>query len=219
MKQLVKLVVFGTMLAAGSVGAEMMDSVKPYLGLDYYHAWMKGAKGTLSNGIAFDFTKDLPKSYPSATAYVGAKFTDYVGIELGTDWSVYKKKTVVDSNGNLFKDKTKRQGLHVDIVGSLPLNDCFELLGFVGAGLVATKSTETVTNAQTGAITIVKFESKANIIPRLGMGASYMVTDMIGLRAKAGWENTHRLKMTVNTISFKPFKDTISLSLGVFIRW
>jgi opacity protein-like surface antigen len=221
MKRIAKsLVVVGAMLAAGSAAADMMDDVRPYIGLDYYQAWMKGAKGTTSRGTRFDFTKDAPKSYPGATFYVGAKFTDCFGLELGADWSARKKKTTLDA-GDTVKTEVKRNGFHGDIVGFFPLNDCVDILGFVGLGWVKPKTT--ITTSAVGFATVTEtLKNKGKTVARLGLGASYMVTEMVGLRAKIGWENTRRLKLqdTVPPIdTFKAFKDTVSLSLGAFVRW
>ena len=220
MKQIAKsLVVVGAILAAGTVGAEMMDDVRPYVGLDYYQAWMKGAKATGSSpaNSTFDFAKQAPKSYPGLAAYVGAKFTDFFGMELGTDWSFRKKKSITD-NGSNIKTEVKRRGMHADLVGFFPLNDCVDILGSVGLGWVKAKTTQTGASAATAET----YKNKGKTVARLGLGVSYMVTDMIGLRARAGWENTRRLKLQDNTPpidTFKPFKDTMSLSLGAFVRW
>lgn len=222
MKRIAKsLVVVGAMLAAGSAAADMMDDVRPYIGLDYYQAWMKGAKGTDSRGASFDFSKEMPKSYPGATVYVGAKFMEYFGAEFGADFSGRKKKTTTDSFGGKTKIEVKRNGVHLDLVGSLPVNDCFEVLGFVGAGWLKPKVSATYTNAA-GRVSAENLKAKTTTIARLGVGASYMVTDMIGLRAKLGWENTKRIKLqnTVSPVStFRAFKDTTTLSLGAFVRW
>ncbi|HXH54604.1 MAG TPA: outer membrane beta-barrel protein [Gammaproteobacteria bacterium] len=224
MKKIAKtLIAAGVMLAAGTVTAEMMDDVKPYVGLDYYHAWMKGAKGKV-NGITgwdFDFTKSAPKSYPGATIYAGAKLTEFFGLELGADWSMRKKKMTTDDDGDKIKFQTKRTAMHADIVLSAPLNECYELLGFVGAGWVKPKTTVSETDAVTGEITSITPKIKAKTIARLGLGVNYMINETIGFRTKVGWENTHRLKATIpNTnLSLKLFKDTVSLSLGAFVRW
>lgn len=222
MKRIAKsLVVVGAMLAAGSAAADMMDDVRPYIGLDYYQAWMKGSKGTDSKRNSFDYSKEVPKSYPGATVYVGAKFMEYFGAEFGADFSGRKKKTVTDSDGDKIKTEVKRNGMHIDFVGSLPVNECFEVLGFVGAGWLKPKLTQTATDSATGQATVWNCKTKTTTIARLGVGASYMVTDMIGLRAKLGWENTKRIKLKHNESSttFKPFKDTTTLSLGAFVRW
>jgi hypothetical protein len=224
MKQVVKsLVVVGAMLAAGTAAADMDMDFRPFVGVDYLQAWMPGTKGTI-NGDTFNTQDQVPKSYPGATVYFGAKFMDYMGVEIGADWSGRKKRTSLDADGDSLTVQVKRKAFHADLLGFLPMNECFDLLGFLGIGWVKPTLTGTFTEAGTTVAQTATFGStKSTAVVRLGVGASYMVTDMIGLRAKAGWENTKRLKIseTINgvTSSFKPFKDTVSLSLGAFVRW
>lgn len=216
MKQVVKsIIVVGAMLAAGSAVA-MTDDVKPYIGLDYYQAWMRG---TTASGTA----DILPRSYPGATVYVGARFMEYWGIEVGADWSARKKKTVSFGNtpfgaANLIT-RVRRQGVHADIVGFLPVNECFDLLGFIGFGWVKPKGNEIITVGGT-TLDDESIGIKGRGVARLGVGASWMVTEMVGLRAKLGWENTRQLRFDgANSTAQRPFRDTVAMSLGAFVRW
>jgi hypothetical protein len=66
---------------------------------------------------------------------------------------------------------------------------------------------------------------KAKNILRLGVGTSYMLTDVFGLRAKLGWEGTKALRLRVTdpddgtSTSYKAFKDSITVALGLFARF
>ena len=228
MKQVVKtLVVVGAMVAAGSVAADLGD-IWYSLGVDFQQNWTKGKNG---------YDLYFPKSFPGANVYVGAKFNENFGVEVGGDWSANKKHNWTENfknpaNVNFTATgtaKVRRSGYHLDLVGSLPLNECFDVFATAGFGYVKNKVSMTVnsmvpassayTNSYTG------LSSKGKGVFRLGIGGLYQITEMFGVRAKLGWENTSRL-----TVSYpaspgfpaktdKAFKDTISLALGVFARF
>jgi len=206
-------VVVGAMLAAGNAAADMGD-MKPYVGVDYYHVMMKGKKSIDLPGFGnVDLTKALPKSYPGASIYAGIKFMENFGAELGADFSKKKSATVTDGVDTV-KNEVKRNGGHLDLVGFWPLNDCFNLIGSLGAGMAKPKFTTTFNNVG------VPVSSKTEMFARIGAGASYMLTDMFGLRGKINWENTSRLKANIaNTGEFKPFKDTVSFTVGAFAQF
>jgi opacity protein-like surface antigen len=192
MKNIVKgAVVVGAMLAAGSSVADMGE-MKPYVGVDYYQAHMKAKKGDLQNAA--------PKSYPGASVYAGIRFMENFGAELGGDFSKKKKVNNVEY---------KRNGGHLDLVGFWPLNDCFNLIGSLGAGMLKVKIKDEVSNSSNS--------TKNSAFARVGAGASYMLTDMFGLRAKINWENTSSLKM--KDVNVKPFKDTTSFTVGAFAQF
>lgn len=214
-------------MAAGSVSADVIADLNPYIGADYYQAWMK-PKG--------DYNKVLPKDFPGATIYVGTKFHESFGIELGYDWSARKKKdfTVQSGTGffggpkNTFSGSTKvrRTGGHIDLVGFLPVAECFDLLGSIGFGWVQTKINTTINGPVTGhASALQSMSGKGRGVFRVGVGGSYMVTDMVGLRAKLGWESTSSLRANGNQAftSFgfgqKPYKGTTSVSVGAFVKF
>jgi opacity protein-like surface antigen len=214
MKNIVKgALVVGAMLVAGSAAA-YMDDVKPYVGVDYYQAYMKAKNGALQNAF--------PKSYPGASIYAGIKFMENVGAELGADFSKDKSQTAVFSAGTAgmpagatsVKNEVKRNGGHLDLVGFVPLNSCFNLIGSLGAGMLKAKITST---PNVGSVPV---SSKTRTVARIGVGASYMLTDMFGLRAKLNWEGTSALKANINNSGdVKPFKDTTSFTIGAFAQF
>jgi hypothetical protein len=235
MKQVVKsLVVVGAMLAAGTAAADMDMDFRPFVGVDYLQAWMEG-KGTMPNSNVAG-QNAFKKSYPGATVYVGTKFMDNLGLELGWDTSSAKTRTstgavaangaTIAGSGVTLSNKTKRSGFHVDLVGFMPV-DCWELFGSLGYGSVKAKvSNQTATftgttPAQQAAFnTAYPLSSKQKGVFRLGVGASYMFTDMFGLRAKLGWESTNNLRLTAaNGTKVNLFKNSTTLALGAFVRW
>lgn len=237
MKQVAKsLVIVGAMLAAGSAAADMDIDFHPFIGVDFLQAWTP-AKGTF-NPVPADrlsAKSAFRSSFPGATVYLGSKFTDCFGIELGWDSSLSsKKKTVVSpsntgiAGGYNYTAKVRREGYHADLVGFLPM-DCWELFGSLGIGSVKMKiSNQTITpanalttQAQLNAdATQFPLSSKRKSVFRAGVGASYMFTDMFGARLKLGYETTSSLRVKyANGTTFKPFKDSATVALGLFARW
>lgn len=221
MKQLAKSIVLaGALAVAGSANANFWcdPCFSPYIGADYYQAWMKSK----SNRYA--------KSFPGATLYVGAKFYENFGLELGWDWSGKKSRSFTKPAGGTFfgfsqanavsgTTTTRRTGGHLDLVGFLPVCDCVELTGSVGWGWLRPK----VSFTNLTGVSNFSVSSKSRSVFRLGIGANYMVTDCVGLRAKIGWETTSSLRLqgTVNgsTFTSKPFKDSGTLAIGAFVKF
>lgn len=238
MKYIVRnLVAAGAILAASGVSADFLADLQPVIGVDYYQAWMKGKN--FNNRV-------LPKSYPGATIYVGTRFNECFGIELGYDWSANKKKSwtvsqnttvsgVTANNTITGTSKVRRSGGHLDLVGFIPVADCFEVFGTLGYGWVQARVKETnvsvtganLTLAQRSAIAngITSGSTKGRSVFRLGVGANYMVTDCVGLRAKLGWETTsglkhhHHTNTAVYGFSNRGFKDSGTLALGAFVKF
>ncbi len=217
MKTIVKsLVVAAAMAVAGSVSADVIADLNPYVGVDYQHAWMKPV-GEKPN--AWDVTDIAKKSYPGAAVYVGTKFNENFGVELGGNWARNKRKSTVTDNGVIYREDTKitRKGLHLDLVGSMPIADNTEVFATAGLGSVKVKFNQ----HDEAAATKHKFSAKQKVVARLGVGANYMITDMVGLRAKMGWENTSRLRVKddADQQKLKVFKDTVTASVGAFVRF
>jgi len=186
MKLVKGVLVAGAVLAANGVSADMMSDINPIVGVDYYQAWMKGKNS---------FANSFPKSYPSATVYAGAKFLENFGAELGYNISARKKHDLT---------KVRRSGGYLDLVGYLPVMESVDLTASIGYGWIKTKIEPSSV-----------FHAKNKGVFRLGVGANYMVTDMIGLRGKVSWENTGALRVN----STKAFKDTIALAIGAFAKF
>lgn len=230
MKQVAKsLVVVGAMLAAGSVAADMDMDFKPFIGVDYLQAWMPG-KGVLTN-TNVNARDAFRRTFPGATVYVGAKFTENFGIELGGNWSSTQSRTSTGTeagNGFTYVNKTRRDSYHADLVGFLPI-DCWELFGSLGYGSVRLRiSDQTLTAAnpalqpRLNAVSPLPLSTSRNGVLRLGVGASYMFTEIFGVRAKLGWEGTQNLRLKYSNnfaVDSKSFRNSTTLALGAFLRW
>jgi hypothetical protein len=224
MKKIAKsLVVVGAMLAAGVAAADMDMDFKPFIGVDYLHAWTP-AKNSIDS---MQLKNAFPKAYPGFTGYVGAKFTDCFGVELGYDRSVFekKKKTSAITQGK-YTSKVHREGFHADLVGFIPM-DCWELFGSLGIGSLKMKIHEQVltpnagvTQAQINTQSPLPFYTKRKTVLRAGIGASYMITEMFGMRAKLGWEGTNNLHLKDKTGNdVKGFKNSNTVAVGAFVRF
>lgn len=230
MKHLARsLMILGAMTAAGSANADLWGDFCPVLGADYYQVWMKAKN---------DWASVFPKSYPGGTVYVGTKFHDCFGVELGYDWSSQKTKgfalgstflgTAVPTGGLTGQVKVRRTGGHLDLVGYLPVCECLDLTGSIGFGWVQPKISITL-NQNAGNSTmgsaLVSVSGKSRGVFRVGVGVNYMVTDMVGLRAKLGWESTSGLRINGNQafsnfgFTQKAFKGSATLSLGGFVKF
>lgn len=230
MKHLAKsLVVAGAVLAAGSASAGMMGDISPYIGIDYQQSWMKGND---------DYRKLFPDNYKGASLYVGTKFHEYFGLELGYDWSAREKENLnLAATDTLFGSqlgaamtgevKVRRTGGHLDLVGFLPVADNFELTASLGYGWVQPKIEAVVNNpaANVNNSALASLSGKGKSVFRVGVGGSYMLTDMVGLRARLGWESTSSLRVKGNSdfqnlnITTKAFKGTTSLRVGAFVKF
>jgi hypothetical protein len=182
-------------------GFNGFDDFRPILGLDYYQAWRR-IKGNLH--------PILPTSFPGITVYVGGKFSDYFGVELGLDISKQKSKTWVFPNGTAIgairtsgtisgTTSISYWGAHFDVIGYLPLYPCVESTELFAA---------------------IGYGNASGL--RLGIGANYLVTYNFGLRAKFGYENRTTVlggsPSTIFGIS-NPYRYATTLSVGAFYRF
>jgi hypothetical protein len=218
------------LLVAGAVNADEWSEFTPNFGVDYYQTWTRGQG---------DWKKVFPRTYRGATVYVATRFCQNLGLELGYDMSMRAKKEWSLSGGSAFFNgivpntgltgttKARRSGVHLDFLGFLPVADCFDLFASVGYGLVQSKvdvTISTISGSNQGSA-LASVSGKGRSVLRAGVGGSYMVSNMVGLRAKLGWETTSTLRVTGNdaftSLGYrsKGWKDTTALSIGAFVKF
>jgi hypothetical protein len=226
-----RLIVAGAILAAASSASadSWFGDCSPVVGVDFKWAQIK-------NSGAWDNV--FPESFPGASVYVGTKFMENFGAELGYDTTGKKGKQASfvanDSVGGAtvtvptgIRSSVRFAGPHLDLVGFWPLENCFEMFVSVGLGWVKpTVQVDRVGGASSNfANDITSITGKGKTIARVGIGANWMATDCIGLRIKALWEDTSRLEVKSNVASspvltnFKPWKDSYSLAIGAFLKF
>lgn len=203
MKKLTKVLLAASTALAATSSVAFVDTVSPIVGVDYHHVWMKDAN---------QYSGYLPKSYPGATAYLGARICECLGIELGQDWSTKKTKSGTDSTRVNFKEQVQRRATHLDLIGYLPIADCIELMGGLGVGYVYPKFHETYGG------TSYTYKPKATVA-RVRVGGNYMLSECIGARALLGWESTSSVHFSYAGTKYKPFKDSVTAALGLFYKF
>lgn len=227
-----KLVLLSALVAVGSASASMFGDVCPVIGADFKWTKMKNSS---------DWDNEFAESFPGGTIYLGAKFSENFGAELGYSTTSKKSKditlatgqniggisTPAANNGQTLTTKVRTNGAHLDLVGYLPIDNGFELFGALGLGFMNASIDIATNSAITGNFltALTSMTGSHKVIPRIGIGANWMATEMVGLRAKLGWEGTNRLRIKDNknyagqTFSDKPFKSSYSLALGAFVKF
>ncbi|MEY3183039.1 MAG: OmpA-like transrane domain [Pseudomonadota bacterium] len=227
-----KLVIASAIFAAaGSASAQSwFEDCKPVVGVDFKWTKVKNS-GT--------WPKVFPENLPGASVYVGTKFMENFGAELGYDSTTKRNRQRTSATNDriggavvpgpiVTRASVRFSGPHLDLVGFWPMENCVELFASLGIGWVKPKVT---VNRLAGAssnfatdLTSISGDSKS--IARIGVGANWMATDVIGLRVKALWEDTSRLKVKSNAAAanqvltnFKPFKDSFSVAVGAFLKF
>ncbi|MFM8454034.1 MAG: outer membrane beta-barrel protein [Gammaproteobacteria bacterium] len=228
MKNIAKSLVVAGALALTGVASAMIDDLNPYLGLDYKHSWSH--KRVQMTGSDQDV---LAKTFPGGSVYLGSRFHENFGVELGYDFSKKKEQTFrmpalsgINAAGDV-KSKLAFSGARFDLNAYLPLDNCFELVGSLGLGWVKPRlSFENVSLTQAGfnSLGFNQVSTKHKVVARLGAGAQYMVNDNIGLRGLVRWENTSKLRVSNDNVQWeddekKLFSDTTSVNLGVFYKF
>ena len=195
--------------------ADMGVEINPYVGIEYKQFGLK-AKG--------QWTKLSPKNFPAGRIFVGSKFHENFGFELGYTQS--KKKTkeanptqlfgvVIPGGANLTTNlKVKIQSFDFDFNGYMPIDDNFDLIGTAGFSFMKPKVDGSATTQVLGVVVddrVIEAKGKNRLVPRLGAGVQYNIENF-GIRARVLWENTSQLKF--KNLDDKPFKNSISFTLG-----
>ncbi len=214
--------------AYGDCCTPYWDEVIPYIGVDYYQVWMH-TKG--------DWNQLFGKTYPGGVIYVGAKFCDSFGVEFGGMWSARTGKTSPLGTffgtpaipGMLVTTTITRAGGYGDFIGYVPMGNCFEVFGSAGYGVIQPKVTfstnVTVNNNTPLNSALLSVRGKSRGVFRLGIGMTYLLTEMLGIRAKLGWEGTSQLRFDGNQFfynlgfSTRGFKGSTTLQGGFFLKF
>lgn len=213
------LMLAGAVTIASSVNADIFSDLNPFIGFDYQQTWMKGKESDADAKIFFNEGAS-PNSYPGANLYVGTKFMENLGVEAGFDWAISKKKNFsLTDIGSIvpMSAKVRRTGFHFDLIGFLPVADCTELFANVGVGFVKAK----IVYTSESSVNDHSWSVKTKPVLRVGVGASYMITEIIGIRGKLGYETTSRLRVRDKDdgTPMKVFKDSQTISVGAFLKF
>ena len=218
-----------------SVTTVYTDNVVPFVGADFEYSIIKPND---------DWRNLSSREFPGGNGFVGVRLSDYIGFELGYEFTGKKEKTHQFIAGETFfnftspvlvgtsvSSKISFNGWHLDLLGFVPLDHCIDLLLSVGYSATRTKlqfGVGTVGNPTLINI-IPSLHSRGRTFLRLGGGIQWMITDMTGVRALVRWKNTTRITLR-NTpaidflvasygVSRTMYKDALTAAVGVFFRF
>lgn len=212
------------------------QEVTPFVGADFEYSIIKANN---------DWRQIISRTYPGGNGFVGVRFSDYIGFELGYEWTGNKEKSHVYVPGEIFfalpssvlvgttiHTKMHVNGWHVDLLGYIPLDHCIDL--FLTAGVGTAKARISADATFSGVLSPLNFafaslDSRGRTFLRLGGGIQWMVTDMTGVRFLIRWRNTNRLSIRGNSaldtlivnnlISRQFYQDSVTAAAGVFFRF
>ncbi len=206
------------LIGATSVMAD--DSgLTPYVGLDAqlrHMSYKSGFGGNLFN-----------HNYPQGNVYVGLKFNNCIGIEVGFTGGPKRSRDTVLQFGDVnlgtalntpldaifapivYNTSTKVSSLHADIIGFYPLGCDIQLYGSVGASRLRARFTRASVAFSGGSLlgtdsAIPEKFARSKTVLRLGIGLQQMLTCNVGIRGGINWENTSKLNNITAPISVIP---------------
>jgi len=210
-----------------------------YFGVNYKYNWTK-PKG--------DWNRIFPKTHPGFDVYAGWRFLPNFGIELGYDWTSDKPKSTSIPAGTTFlgvtnpgpgvilTGKVRFKTGHADLNYFLPFKvylDCTcenfitpEVIFSFGIAATKTKLDITANEETPFSDLFTGVDTKSKAIFRAGLGIQTLVIENVGLRALARYETTSTIRVrndaplaNLNRGERKIFKDTISLSAGIYFTF
>lgn len=218
------------LLSAASAEADPCN-LKPYLGINAELRHMGYKKGFGTNL----FKQDLPQ----ANLYIGLKFSDWFGVELGYKQTDKKSKTAANGEGifelgrpipigatNVSENTVQIKAPYINLIGFLPVCDEYplQLFGFFGVTRMSvklkfqrTKLDEEVLTASVREFLVRDFSHRRTIV-QVGTGLQYGIFNCLSVRTQIGWENTakfNNLTNKQNTGYRASLKNSIIYSIGI----
>lgn len=145
--------------------------------------------------------------------FVGSRLNENLGVELGYGVQKAKNTTVDVKNADATQTlkgsfRQKSTNIYADVLGYLPINESVDVIGSVGLGRLATKSTGEVEFNNAGVKSNIKGKSSSKVGYRLGAGAQYKFNENVGARLMARFQKGNKI-----------VKHTASLGLGLFYQF
>jgi opacity protein-like surface antigen len=132
----------------------------------------------------------IRKNKPGVNVFVGARFTENLGMELGFGF-IQKVKAGAQLNRNA---SNKVSNLYADVLGYMPVSAKVDLIGAVGVGRL--KSKPDVSNYPFANKTAL---TKTKVGVRFGAGAQYNVTENWAARAMVRYQKGNKNFLKGNT--------------------
>lgn len=194
----------------------------PYVGVDYQYLYVATDQ---------NWGRVLPKNYNNFALFVGNKYHEHFGIELGfyhTIGAITKNANMTSFNGlnasgpTSAVSKVKNKGFSAEwnvYFGLKPNLEIFSILGFVTLHSELTISSNSGTDL---ANALVRVRGRNKTFLRLGLGSKYAFKNW-GMRAKLVWDDKQNLYLNTNnaqnifaTIDRKAYKQGVGLILGMY---
>lgn len=173
----------------------------PFAGADY-RWFFTGGSGPVRH--------ILPDSYPGGTIYVGSKFHEIFGLELGYNRTARRHKTRLTRPRNQH-GSARLTSYSIDANFYFQIVPfCWEMFG--GPGIESMKARIRVDGPFIGQTS--QFDTRGHVW-RFGVGTQYIFPNSIGVRALGRYESTELLKINGEKI----MKTSLSASLGLFYKF
>ena len=178
------------------------DDMNFYVGGDFGYNKL-GYASDFKDEVTSDPINGKAKSkVPSFGLLAGAMFHENVGAELG--YTFYKKAKITGTGLN--DEAIKLSNIHLDLLGYMPVDKNFELVGLVGFGRMRLKESG---DANDNAIN----EKAKKMGFRLGAGVQYNIDNHFAVRGMVKYQKANLKSKEVTDYKF--MKHTTSLNLGV----
>ncbi len=180
--------------------------------------------------------------YPTSNLYFGIRFYPQFGIELGYEAAKLGKKDNTFNQGQTFfgnnvsgvqtVSSIRFAIWHIDFCYFYPISPAYEdidLFASIGLGEVQTSLNLTASPNTPGTVAAAlnNMQLQRTSILRVRIGAEYMSTSYLGIRALVGYDGTNKIKVkgvpAVQLHGFnvltEPFKDSLYVSLGLIFKF
>lgn len=227
MDRLTRIFAFFLIFSCASTAGAKSILAHPYIGLDFKQIWTRGQS---------DYKYLVANDYPGFNVYLGSAFDQVWGIELGYELTRKEKKDYsfdagtrffgADASGVSSTIKARFTQWYADWRGILPATNQIDLSASLGIGFIKPKLTISVNDV--GGIGVdevlegIKVDNRA--IWRLGLGASYMLTDRLSFRGNMRWEGYDRIRLRADFSGLegepsRPFRSAMTVSLGFLLHF
>lgn len=176
------------------------------------------------------------KNFAQANFFLGLKFCDYAGIELGYETTNKSRRIVnLPKGSTLFgqdeffssswDSRAQLNGWNINLMGFVPLSENIpiSLFGSVGIAILKCRVQPNLTMAVGNPELIIYDATKTRPVLRLTTGIQYMLLDCLGVRGSIGWENTSKFgnfqEPDVKETVIAKFKDSVNFGLGLFVQF
>jgi opacity protein-like surface antigen len=201
MKIKLAAIVLSGMFLTSSVSFAEGSNPKFYLGAEAQansHKNVKEIRTSAGNVLRSAENKKslFNKSSAGASALVGTRLHENIGVEVGMTGLSGNKLSIANSTNHSLKARSRN--LHTDVLGYLPMSDEMDLIGSVGVGKLTTKVSGQLGNTALSASDNVSMKSsKAGL--RLGAGAQYKISDNMSARFMVRHQQGNSFVKSVNS--------------------